>query len=100
HPWRHDVRQTTGCIFSYAFRDLSNLRWTVEFTTDCGGHDNMNAMDAEVTHLRILANLKTREIVPQFSNSPPTGIGKSSLLMKCSAVSAEPQFNMLPVPFS
>jgi hypothetical protein len=32
----------------------------------------MNAMDAEVTHLRILANLKTREIVPQFSNSPPT----------------------------
>ena len=33
----------------------------------------MNAMDAEVTHLRILANLKTREIVPQFSNSPPTG---------------------------
>src|SRR5205807_1149158 len=31
HPWRHDVRQTTGCIFSYAFRDLSNLRWTVEF---------------------------------------------------------------------
>jgi len=32
----------------------------------------MNEMDAEVTHLRILANLKTREIVPQFSNSPPT----------------------------
>src|SRR5436853_3864294 len=67
HPWRHDVRQTTGCIFSYAFRDLSNLRWTVESTTDCGGHDNMNEMDAEVTHLRILANLKTREIVPQFN---------------------------------
>jgi len=34
----------------------------------------MNAMDAEVTHLRILANLKTREIVPQFSNSPPTSV--------------------------
>ena len=76
HPWRHDVRQTTGCIFAYAFRDLSNLRWTVEFTTDCGGHDNMNEMDAEVTHLRILANLKTREIVPQFNlaiRHPPTG---------------------------
>jgi len=36
----------------------------------------MNEMDAEVTHLRILANLKTREIVPQFNlaiRHPPTG---------------------------
>ena len=28
------------------------------------------------------------------------GIGKSSLLLKCSVICAEPQYNMLPVPFS
>ena len=37
---------------------------------------------------------------PSFAVLGAWGIGKSSLLMKCSAVSAEPQFNMLPVPFS
>ncbi len=37
---------------------------------------------------------------PSFAVLGAWGIGKSSLLLKCSAVCAEPQFNMLPVPFS
>lgn len=37
---------------------------------------------------------------PSFAVLGALGIGKSSLLLKCSAVCAEPQFNMLPVPFS
>jgi len=37
---------------------------------------------------------------PSFAVLGEWGIGKSSLLLKCSAVSAEQQYNMLPVPFS
>lgn len=37
---------------------------------------------------------------PSFAVLGDWGIGKSSLLLKCSVVCAEPQYNMLPVPFS
>lgn len=37
---------------------------------------------------------------PSFAVLGEWGIGKSSLLLKCSAVCEEPEFRMLPVPFS
>jgi AAA ATPase domain len=37
---------------------------------------------------------------PSFAVLGEWGIGKSSLLLKCSAICAEPEYNMLPVPFS
>jgi hypothetical protein len=37
---------------------------------------------------------------PSFAVLGEWGIGKSSLLLKCSAVCEEPEFKMLPVPFS
>ena len=37
---------------------------------------------------------------PSFAILGEWGIGKSSLLLKCSAISAEPRYKMLPVPFS
>jgi hypothetical protein len=37
---------------------------------------------------------------PSFAVLGEWGIGKSSLLSKCSAVCEEPEFDMLPVPFS
>ena len=37
---------------------------------------------------------------PSFAVLGDWGIGKSSLLLKCSVICAEPQYNMLPVQFS
>jgi hypothetical protein len=37
---------------------------------------------------------------PSFAVLGEWGIGKSSLLLKCSAISAEPRYNILPVAFS
>ena len=37
---------------------------------------------------------------PSFAVLGEWGIGKSSLLSKCSAICEEPEFEMLPVPFS
>ncbi len=37
---------------------------------------------------------------PSFAVLGEWGIGKSSLLLKCSVICAEPEYNILPVPFS